>query len=348
MKYLFSYALLASTVLAAPHLAVRESDDEDCSIVWVTVDGNSASSTSSATIAAATGGTTGGTHGGSSGHDSKAADTHEKVAAGANSATASASVAASSTPPPTTDTNSTDTGSALNLPNLPNGEAPLPINGDHLSAPVDDTPVPANAVVYSPADAGVFDCLDFSQWMKKLRDANPNGGIFMKIKPGTYRYKLGPKMAEGTDPNTVEGENIVIYLMRHGWTLDMRGVTFYVDVTPENHLQRPGPMIYVLQSDDFTLLGGTVWIDQGEPFTQAKCTSIDANQIATFEVDKGYNVSAWATAGPRNQRCVLTTDPQTYKSAECKSFFSTVPSLFPFFPNIPLANPTERSNHPHK
>lgn len=56
----------------------------------------------------------------------------------------------------------------------------------------------------------------------------------MVVAAGVYRCAPGPVMAIGTDPNNVVGEGIAIYFMTGGWTLDLRGVTSYVDIIPEN------------------------------------------------------------------------------------------------------------------
>ena len=326
MRNLLIISLLASAVAAAPHNSHQhhhqqaELEDDDCSMVWITLGGDEPTGSSSLPAATPTSG--GKMAGGDTSEEKVAAQGQEASSTVVSVPSAAASESAgSSAVPDAGSANTTDTSSAVSLPNLPNGEAAIPINDNHLSAPEDTTPVPADAVVYTPKQAGVFDLTDFSNWLDALKKAD-SGPKFMKVKPGAYHWGLGPKMAEGTDGNTVAGENIVIYLMKGGWTLDLRGVTFYVDVTPENHNQRPGVMIYVLQSDNFSLLGGTIWIDQGEPHTQAKCTHVapgsdPAVSVATFVVDQGYNVSAWRTAGPRNQGCVDVTNPEKYAFGEC-------------------------------
>lgn len=80
-------------------------------------------------------------------------------------------------------------------------------------------------------------------------------------------------------------------------------------------------MIYINQSENFTILGGAIWIYQGEQWTQACVTSLkpstNGNQIATFEVEQGYDVSIWKTASPRNQGCVDDFDPSHYRRPDC-------------------------------
>ena len=325
MKNLLAYAILATTVAAAPkhghqHHHQVELDDEDCHMVWITVGGDESSTAPPAS---------GPTGSGSTGSAEAAGE--EKAAAkpeAAPSTVVSISSSSSATAPASTDSSETgtdesattgsgtDSSSALELPKLPNGQPAIPLNDDYVHAPEDKTPVPSDAVTYTPKEAGVFDCNDFTNWMKNLRDSSSTPK-FMKVKPGFYRYALGPKMPDGTDPNTVQGENINIYLMKGGWTLDLRGVTFYIDVNDENRQQRPSVMIYLIQSEEFTLIGGTVWIDQGELFTQATCTSVDSSGKATFQVQEGYSVSTWRTAGARNQDCIDVSNPDNYTFPGC-------------------------------
>ena len=223
--------------------------------------------------------------------------------------------------------NGSNRPSALNLPTRPDGSAPLPINGNHLSAPVATNPIPPGAATYTPSTPGVFDCADFANWTEKQKTGNTLPSKWMKIAPGHYRYKPGPLMQAGTDANTVKGENLVLYNFPPGWTLDIRGVTFIIDITDENKYQRPSVMIYVIQAESMTILGGTIWIDQGELFTQARVVSIGApdsggnGMLATMEVEQGYNVSAWKSAGPRNQRCIDDSNPDHFITPGCNFWY---------------------------
>lgn len=362
MKGLLAYALLAVVVAEVTQLLERdEGDDDDCEMVWVTIytdiptastiipqsaasTGGSASNntlssaTSSASISIDTGivdilnahnkvalppedTTTGEV---TSVTEASSSPIAENPLASSTSGTSESAAASESTSSPKS---TSDSSSVLNIPKRPDGSAPIPINDNHLSAPVAKDPVPAGAAIYTPVTAGIFNNTDFAAWMKRQKDKKL-ATKWMKVAPGTYRYAPGPVMPEGTDANTVIGENIAIYFTTGGWTLDLRGVTFYIDITPENKNQRPGDIIYINQSEDFTLLGGTVWIDQGEQFTQARVKSIsaadsDGNQVATMEVEQGYNVSAWKDAGPRNLACVDDSDPNHYGRPECNFWYAS-------------------------
>ena len=196
--------------------------------------------------------------------------------------------------------NSSDDSSALSLPTRLDGSAPLPINGNHISA-VATEPVPAGAATYTLQTPGVFDNTDFSDWTGKQKTGNILPLKWIKIAPGNYCYKSGPIMPAGTDLNTVKGENLVLYNFPAGWTLDIRGVTFIIDITDQNKNQRPAAMIYVIQAENMTILGGTIWIDQVELFTQARVISIAApnreGKNSTMEVEEGCNLSAWNPSG---------------------------------------------------
>ena len=204
------------------------------------------------------------------------------------------------------------------MPTRPDGSAGLPVNDDHVSAPVDTRPVPDGAAVYTPSGSTI-NCSDFNSWINDHRISDLPSK-YLKLAPGTYSYDLGSAHALDADANLSPGNNIVLYLLSGGWTLDLRHVTLLISITPENADRRPGNMIYINESDDLTILGGTVWIDQGEQFSQARVTSLTdsaSTQTATFVVEKGYNVSAWTAAGPRNQGCVDTSSPTHFKRPAC-------------------------------
>ena len=327
MKGLLLCALMAAVASAAPRQHELDAEDEsDCSMAWITIYTNSPTSTSTGSILSALPTTT------SIGAKEDLAgvpkeDAASKIVPAASATTSGAtsvgsSIASQSSAAPVSPAGNS---SSLNVPTRPDGSAPLPLNNDHLSAPVATDAVPAGAATYTPATPGVFNNTDFAAWMKKQQDANPSTK-WMKVAPGVYQYAPGPTMPSGTDANTVTGENIAIGFMTGGWTLDLRGVTFYVNINPENQNQRPGDMIYINQSEDFTILGGTVWIDQGEEWTQARVTSMTAaddqgNQVATIEVEQGYNVSAWRTAGPRNLGCVDDSDSSHYTRPGCNFWY---------------------------
>ena len=203
------------------------------------------------------------------------------------------------------------------MPDRPDGTPGFLIEGQYHKAPRATEPVPGDAAIFTPKDGKTLDCAALADWITHQRDEVKPASKYLKIAPGAYRYKPGPQMAPGTDPNTVKGENIVLYLLKGGWTFDFRDVTFLIDFGPELTNQRPSVMIYCLQSDDLTIYGGTIWIDQGEQWTQARVTDLNSDGKATFEVMKGYNVSAWNTAGPRNQGCIDDSNPTHFKRQGC-------------------------------
>ncbi len=354
MKGLLAFALLATVVSTAPQLLDRETHDDDdgCEMVWVTVYGDGPATITTADQSTSYPGESSSSAtkfsvASSSASVAKEAGINEEVAmmnkvalasgaqnqAGDASSTTSSSTTFQSSPASIVapaavgglPSSTSDRSSVLDLPARPDGSAPIPISNEHLSAPVAKDSVPAGAATYTPPTAGIFNNTDFAAWMKQQKEANL-ASKWMVVAAGVYRYAPGPVMPTGTDPNNVVGEGIAIYFMTGGWTLDLRGVTFYVDITPENQNQRPGDMIYINQSEDFTILGGTVWIDQGEIWTQARVTSVgtadsQGNQIATMEVEQGYNFSAWRAAGPRNQGCVDDSDANHFTRPACNFWY---------------------------
>lgn len=333
MKNIIASAfLLAGFACAVPLL---EQQDEGCSMEWVTVYEVAPTGSASSSAAINTGvmgakeklAHSPTSTAGANIEPSKTGSSAVDATAGSNiasSSIAAASASASDAAPAATNGNATDTAS-VHLPNLLNGSPAFPINGDHLKAPVATDTVPAGAATYTPKAAGVFDCLDFQTWLKNMMASNPPTK-WIVIKPGVYTYALGAKMPAGTDPNTVDGENIVIGMNTNDWTLDFRGVTFYIDITPGNQQQRPQSMIYTNQVNDVTILGGTIWVDQGEQWSQARVTDLSAadsngNQVATVVVDQGYNVSAWRSAGPRNQKCIDDSNKDSFSRPGCNFWY---------------------------
>ena len=306
--------LLAAAAYAVP--LQEDPVDDDCSQVWITVGEDMSSAPATSTAAEAT------SVAQKQAEKPIATKTHALDVSKTrdhNSVVPSTSSLTVSTPTPTVDSQASP---GTTVPDLPGGTPAFPLNGDHIKAPVADDPVPDGAAIFTPADGKTFNCSAFAEWIKHQRDEVQLPSKFRKIAPGTYQYQLGPVMPDATDPNTVQGENIVLYLLKGGWTVDFRNVTFYIDITPENQHRRPSVMIYCLESENMTILGGTVWIDQGEQWTQARVTALTAedsagNRKATFEVEKGYNVSAWTNAGPRNQNCVDDSNSDHYTRPGC-------------------------------
>lgn len=301
----------AVTVLAAP---LRDEFDDDCSQERVTVWADSPTTTSASSVSTAD-------NLRNTGKEALAAvDGSKNVVS--NPAPTAKNTRTSSSATSTTSTHSTaaplenvsSSSSGISTPRRPDGSAGFAVNGDYLKAPVATDLVPSDASIFTPEDGMTFNCSAFSDWLTHQREVVKPASKFLKIKPGTYAYQLGPLMKPGTDPNTVQGENIVFWLMSGGWTFDFRDVTFFVSITPENQNQRPNVMIYINQSEDLKILGGTIWIDQGEQWTQARVMSIsppdtEGNSKAVFQVEQGYNHTAWAEAGPRNQNCVDDSNP---------------------------------------
>lgn len=303
MKLIMTCAMLNTlSIITGAAIQKLQSADDECTVTWVTMTLDSAPqsrSTASAT------------------KNSPHTKTNSKVptAASASSSVGSHSAAPShAIPMPASGIN---TRSSLDQSGIriPGGQAPIPINDDYIHAPEDRTPVPNDVVVFTPEKSGEFDCAAFVRWRDQHRD-NPPASKFLKIKPGSYRFKPGRKLNKGENPSNLPETSIVMYLMKGGWTLDLRGVTFYIDFNDENKLQRPDTLIYTLQSDSLTILGGTFWADWGETYTQARVTAINGDTV-TFQVEQGYNVSRWREAGPRNQLCMNPSDPDHYQFADC-------------------------------
>ncbi|KAI9717755.1 MAG: hypothetical protein M1812_004484 [Candelaria pacifica] len=231
----------------------------------------------------------------------------------------------------TNDTSSVNTASSNSTnsnptPSTPDATSAVPASGDQVSAPVDSRAVPSDAVTYTPSDSKSFNCDDFNKWMTTRKADTPSK--FLKVAPGTYEYMLGPIHPAGADPNLYPSSNIAIGFMPGGWTLDLRGVTFIIAVTPENKQQRPDQAIYINQSEDFTILGGTIWWDQGEQWSQATIKSIASNgdggdPFVTLSIDEGYNTTAWTAMGPRNLGCMDISNPAHFTRPDCNFWYTS-------------------------
>ena len=338
---MFKYILLAlcASAIAAPTL-----DQGNCCVtVYVYPDGSPAPTPiANATLAA---GTSGGsedsnTDSPSTGSSSSVPISSDTAASGTNSDTAASGTNAQTTTSGNSTGSSTGnaassvagaggavgTGgpSALTLPDVLPGVPAFVINEDYIHAPVDDSPVPDDAFIFSPATPGVFDPVAWTTWANAIRDGGNLGTKWLKVKPGYYTWAPGPHMPDGQDPNNVAGENIVMWQFRDGWTLDLRGVTFYIPITPENVNTRPSCVIYVNGSPSLTVLGGTIWIDKGELYTQARITATsnnaDGSVHATVVVEAGYDVATWRTMGPRNIGCVDDSNPDHYVDGGCNGW----------------------------
>ena len=318
MKNLAIVGLFLATVSALPTQSAFDDlvkrKDDNCEIEWVTVyarepaqhGGNPATGTEGS------GNNASPTQPAASDSPSSAPQSSSQGTSGGNS-TAAGSVGSGGP-------------SALNLPNLPNGQPPIPLNEDYIKAPQPTDPVPDDAYWFNPSQEGHFNALEFQQWQKQFQGQQDNSSIaksrWMKIKPGNYYWDLAAMSSTGVDPNTLEGFTITVYNQRQDWTLDIRGCTFYMDVTAQNKDHRGDTAFYFIQSTGLTVLGGTFWIDQGELFTQARVTSVtgtvEAGDLkATFKVEEGYELAPWRNAGPRNQGCADDSNPDTVTRPEC-------------------------------
>lgn len=102
------------------------------------------------------------------------------------------------------------------MPDRPDGTPGFLIVSNSHKAPRATEPVPDGAAIFTPEDGKTLDCAALADWITHQRDEVKLASKYLKIAPGTYRYKPGPQMAPGTDPNTVKGENIVLYLLKGG------------------------------------------------------------------------------------------------------------------------------------
>lgn len=252
--------------------------DGDCEMEWVTVF-TAATTTStiptSSSIALAGG--------------------EEKTALGqARSSSSAVLTSASSTPSMTvapvdsTDSPSPDTKGTVTTNDA--GEAGIPIDGPHLSAPASNVAVPVDAKTYTPPSK-VISGKALETWMREQTKLKP-ASKWLKIAPGVYNIDCK--------------DNIVFSFMdglTEKWTIDMRGVTFLVAGTCQ--------AIYINQCEDFTIYGGTLWFDAGEVWTQAKVTSIEGGTV-TCVVDEGYDLATWRKAGPRNLNAMDSSDPNHF------------------------------------
>lgn len=178
-----------------------------------------------------------------------------------------------------------------------------------MKAPVDDTPVPEDAAIYTP-NGNSINCTEFTTWNLDQRENNLPSR-FLKVAPGVYFYDLGDEHTDTT---------IAFGFYQGGWTLDLRGVTFVVTCNSGNCDHRDSTIFYINQSEDFVLIGGTFWWDQGELWSQARVTSL-TDTSATFTIEAGYNVSAWRNAGPRNLGCVDSSNPTHFTRPGCNFWY---------------------------
>ena len=304
MKIHLLWFLSVATVLATPSEDVE--NDDDCEMRWITIYTSNLTGASPSTGAA-------------SGNAIPAALVTSSVVTPdhqnliAVSLTSSTLLASPSEPALSVFTTAPAMQSASNFGGISTSsneydESGFPLNGEHLSAPTATVAVPAGAATYTPPSSDSFSGKAFGTWLDQQKQAQLSSK-WLKVAPGTYNYAIDDIIAIGFTPG--------------GWTLDLRGVTFLVAVP--QHDQTSGQAIYINQSEDFTILGGTIWFDQGEQWSQAKVTAISTFDgiyaTATMEVEEGFNVSVWNTVGPRNQGCIDTSDVNHYTRPDCNFFY---------------------------
>lgn len=95
----------------------------------------------------------------------------QNQAGGASSITSSSIIPHTSPASMLIPSSTSGSSSFSDLPTRPDGSASIPINKDHLSAPVAKDSVPAGAATYTPPTAGIFNNTDFAAWMKQ-QEAN--------------------------------------------------------------------------------------------------------------------------------------------------------------------------------
>ncbi len=309
MKTSLLFVLFFAVAFAAP-IAQNEEDD-DCSIVWIAVDGNgpepSATALSSPTAEAPV---VTPTVISSSASETISISASQNKIVDTSSSFQAPSPASDIRAVPTASSTSAASASSGSKQSLPVSMPTLPVHGDHLSASQAKDTVPTGAAIYTVPDGKNFNGTEFGAWMFKQNDAKL-ASKFIKIAPGTYNF----------DTN----DNIQIFWISDDWTFDFRDVTLLVSITDAH--PETNQAIYIGQCKGLTILGGTIWFDQGEQWTQAKVISTSPignndGQLATFEVQEGYNVSAWTTAGPRNQGCVDISNPNHYTRPDCNFWYS--------------------------
>ena len=95
---------------------------------------------------------------------------------------------------------------------------------------------------------------------------------------------------------------------------------------PETNPNAPNNAIYIDVTDNFTILGGTWWIDAGELYSQARITAMTPTgdgdtSLLTIEIDQGYDKGIWKTANARNIGCLDVSDPSHYTRPSCNFWY---------------------------
>ena len=192
-----------------------------------------------------------------------------------------------------------------------------------LQAPQPADVVPDDAAHYQPSSP-IMDMKDFRIWHDNVKDKNLGGSQkWMVVTAGTYEYSKGTGFP-------LDWNNNMAFNGFTGWTLDLRGCTF-LETRIDGDKNYSDQMLYINNSDDFTILGGTFWMNQGvEMFSQAKIVQVDPSPdagdnghvTATLQVDEGYNTTTWAEKhAPGEFNCVDTSDPDHYYRAGCNFWY---------------------------
>ena len=84
-----------------------------------------------------------------------------------------------------------------------------------LTFGISTVPVPAGAATYTPPSSTSFSGKAFGAWLDQQKKAKL-ASKWLVVAPGTYDYGIDDIIAIGFTPG--------------GWTLDLRGVTFLIDV----------------------------------------------------------------------------------------------------------------------
>lgn len=287
-KLFFCALLISSSILAAP---IEERDD-NCEMEWITVYADATAHSAmpshlSSPLAGA-------------GKKAGLSPSGTLSSMGSVSSTGATSMSAPSAGLTNSSSPGTDGVSTTNSA----GVAGIPIDGAHLSAPVSNVAVPADAKTYIPPSKTISGKA-FETWMGEQAKSSP-ASKWLKLAPGVYNIDCS--------------DNIVFSFMdglTEKWTIDLRGVTFLVAGSCQ--------AIYINQCEDLTIYGGTLWFDAGELWTQAKITAIDdtgsGSATVTCVVEDGYNLTTWRSAGPRNLNVIDASDSNHYTRPQGINFW---------------------------
>ena len=325
---LSSKLLLLLAIALTP--ASAQPIDAFCNVVYVLPDGgqlgdNPVPTSSDLTVAAAAATPSGTSAAGSSPTDGgqygdNPTPTPSDLAVAAAAASSSSTSAAGSAPTdaavPGNGTSGITSAAALSAGT--GVVSPVLANGTLLQAPQPTNPVPSNAAIYVSPYGSQFNLTDFHVWITEQRKNN-QPSKWLKVTPGEYTYLV-------VDPGDNGHTNIAFGFYTGGWTLDLRGCTFTYSLAYDNY-----QAIYINQSEDLTILGGTFWIDPGEIWSQARVISMEPvspgadDQNVVLQVEQGYNVSIWETANARNLWAIDDSNPNHYTRPACNFWYMHFP-----------------------